>query len=698
MPKSLAIKKWINWHNWRASTGKGAIEMSTILGVLSESSVRAIIIAAAIALVLWGMRMKSPAICHRAYTGVLMAMLLLPFLSVWAPKITIPLLPAESGFQEIRAESFVPQPDLSSTDTGSSRLSKIPPLDMARKRSASSLNIFEIAGILYFIGFGLFIARLLAGMVLSYRLVPKTQRNDKGFYCSRCSAPLTIGLLHPCILLPMASRNWDTDTLAAVLTHEREHVRRRDPLVEWLAVLNRSIYWFNPLAWWLCRKLATLAEQACDEAVIANGCDRGAYAELLLELARSIKQRGGLVTAWGSSIQGSALAPRIRRILTAGFRPSFSRTRLVLVTVLCVAAALVPVIFELSRAQAAPSNPPAQPAFSTSPPSLPNPSHTTLYKRGLALLEKREFNEARLAFQALLSGYPESPFAAWAYLAIGESFYNEGGTENLLLAEEHYRDFVVFFPTNPKTVDAWMKILSIDMQRMRTRGFDKEAILRADAEIDTFLKRFPKSAYTAAVRRYREEVSRELARLRLTKITGYVADPMANAIEGVMVILFDDESNEKLGAVYSNDSYFVIRGVPLDKHIGLRFQKDGFETCSYAGADLQHSPLSITMHPHKTEKMDLMDSNSFEQDLLKLPLIERIDFRGNRRIPEATLRFYIQSKPGAPYDKTILEFDIRALYRTNFFESIEIQEKDGDIGKILAFIVKEKPLSVLLSK
>ena len=73
-------------------------------------------------------------------------------------------------------------------------------------------------------------------------------------------------------------------------------------------------------------------------------------------------------------------------------------------------------------------------------------------------------------------------------------------------------------------------------------------------------------------------------------------------------------------------------------------------------------------------------------------IIERIDIRGNRRIPEDTVRFYIQSRPGEPYDESRLEFDLRALYKANFFENIEVQERDGDTGKIITFVLKEKPL------
>jgi beta-lactamase regulating signal transducer with metallopeptidase domain len=85
----------------------------------------------------------------------------------------------------------------------------------------------------------------------------------------QCAAPATIGWLRPTLLLPECRQSWPADKLETVLVHEREHVRRHDPLVQWLALLNRSILWFHPLAWWLERKLAAPAEEACDAAVLA---------------------------------------------------------------------------------------------------------------------------------------------------------------------------------------------------------------------------------------------------------------------------------------------------------------------------------------------------------------------------------------------------------------------------------------------
>src|SRR5512138_978311 len=91
----------------------------------------------------------------------------------------------------------------------------------------------------------------------------------------------------------------------------------------------------------------------------------------------------------------------------------------------------------------------------------------------------------------------------------------------------------------------------------------------------------------------------------------------------------------------------------------------------------------------------LIDSAVFAQEPTaetSATTIERIDIRGNRRIPEETIRFYIQSRPGDPYNQARLEYDLRAVYNAKFFENVEVQERDGDSGKIITFIVKEKPL------
>ncbi len=106
--------------------------------------------------------------------------------------------------------------------------------------------------------------------------------------CPLIHVPLTIGAIRPVILLPPDWLTWQPEKLRDVIIHESTHVRRRDYAVMLLAELNRCLYWFHPLAWWLRAQLAILAEQTCDDAAIeaAQG-DRPRYARHLLEVAQS---------------------------------------------------------------------------------------------------------------------------------------------------------------------------------------------------------------------------------------------------------------------------------------------------------------------------------------------------------------------------------------------------------------------------
>ena len=137
----------------------------------------------------------------------------------------------------------------------------------------------------------------------------------------------------------------------AVLAHEGEHVRRRDPLFQSLALLNRAIFWFHPLAWWLERRLSGLAEEACDAAVLARGCDPGEYSEYLLDLARSVQKAGIRVNAVGMAMPGVGLKHRIRRMLIGIPAQRTSRRRMAFTIAVCAVATAILAAGTLVRAQ-----------------------------------------------------------------------------------------------------------------------------------------------------------------------------------------------------------------------------------------------------------------------------------------------------------------------------------------------------------
>jgi TonB family protein len=121
-------------------------------------------------------------------------------------------------------------------------------------------------------------------------------------------SPATFGST---ILLPEEMREWSADKIACVVSHERAHVLNRDCYVLWLARLHACIFWFNPLAWWLLRRLADLAETTSDDAVIAALANRTGYADILLEIARDPTRETVVTSAARANISA-----RIERIIS----------------------------------------------------------------------------------------------------------------------------------------------------------------------------------------------------------------------------------------------------------------------------------------------------------------------------------------------------------------------------------------------
>lgn len=283
-----------------------------------ECTIRAALLVAGTKIVLYAVRVKPPALRHRVWTGVLVLMLVLPAWTAWGPKLSLRVLPPAPG-----VTANVTTPASGTALTTSTASPAVP------TREAALLGI-------YLIGLCLFLARLATGTVRARRLAGKAVVDD-GVRTSRfCTAPITIGFFHPVVILPERWRAWSQAQFDAILTHEGEHARRRDPLVQWLALLNRAIFWFHPVSWWLERNLSALAEQACDDAVLARGHNPRTYAEYLIDVARSMSHSGTRVNLAGMWMPGTFLPQRIRKIVQARPALRISRTRMACAVALCV--------------------------------------------------------------------------------------------------------------------------------------------------------------------------------------------------------------------------------------------------------------------------------------------------------------------------------------------------------------------------
>lgn len=73
-------------------------------------------------------------------------------------------------------------------------------------------------------------------------------------------------------------------------------------------------------------------------------------------------------------------------------------------------------------------------------------------------------------------------------------------------------------------------------------------------------------------------------------------------------------------------------------------------------------------------------------------VIADVKISGNKRVTEDTIRFYLQSKAGDPYDEARIQADFQALLRLKSFKDVRVEEQDSPNGKIITFFVEEWPL------
>ncbi|TDI45998.1 MAG: hypothetical protein E2P01_09735 [Acidobacteria bacterium] len=78
------------------------------------------------------------------------------------------------------------------------------------------------------------------------------------------SGPRRSTLILPSDLLDRLTAD-ETDTL---ITHELAHLKRRDPWIRWVELAVTAALWWNPLVWWVRRRLRSAEEQACDRRVL----------------------------------------------------------------------------------------------------------------------------------------------------------------------------------------------------------------------------------------------------------------------------------------------------------------------------------------------------------------------------------------------------------------------------------------------
>jgi uncharacterized protein (TIGR03435 family) len=320
------------------------------MAFLLELAIRTTLVACGTALVLRLSRIQTAAVRHAAWTGVVIVMLGLPAWTAGGARVPVAVLtpPADSTQPPLRsaAQAVAPAIDYPASSDQAITSSSVQPNAPAVTWPAVLISLYAAVALLL-------LGRLAMGTAQANRLRRRATLRDGRLTSDDCTTPITVGWLRPALILPSGWDRWSAAKRDAVFTHETEHARRRDPLVQWLALLNRALFWFHPLAWWLERRLATLSEEACDAAVLAAGHSPQHYSAYLLEMARAVTRGQGRVHFVGMAMPGHGLSGRLRQIFHGLPSARVSRTRAIGTIACCaISSVLFSTAMLATRAQA----------------------------------------------------------------------------------------------------------------------------------------------------------------------------------------------------------------------------------------------------------------------------------------------------------------------------------------------------------
>jgi outer membrane protein assembly factor BamD len=138
-------------------------------------------------------------------------------------------------------------------------------------------------------------------------------------------------------------------------------------------------------------------------------------------------------------------------------------------------------------------------------PAGTNEPDKFLFDKGTDALNNKKWITSREFFKQVTETYTQSPFRPDAKLGIGDTYLGEGTAEALVLAINEFREFLTFYPTNPRADYAQYKLAMAHFRQMRAPQRDQTETRETIKEFEAFIARYPNSKLMPEVRaKYRE--------------------------------------------------------------------------------------------------------------------------------------------------------------------------------------------------
>ncbi len=276
----------------------------------------------ATALILKLLERYSSRLKYRIILGAFLLLVFIPILLWMEHSGTLtPIGLADWGGVAESASTSSPEPVFSN-------LPKLSPVDLGQH----SRSIYYGLGLFWAVGtFGLLTYYLASVMILRLRCQQLSQlrnteienRIEKWTEKLRISTrfrlrkvrpgqgPAVAGIVRPYLLLPdRLTFHYTGEELDELLMHELFHIKRRDYLVSFIQRIICSLFFMQPLIWWLSRQMDREREHACDELVTGITQNTYRYASTLLKVhSQTQPEVGGVL-----HITKNSTVDRIRKM------------------------------------------------------------------------------------------------------------------------------------------------------------------------------------------------------------------------------------------------------------------------------------------------------------------------------------------------------------------------------------------------
>ena len=228
-----------------------------MLEALGQAALRILLLASVVQLAMWLFRIRQTQLRLVGWTVVLAASLAMPALQQVTPLQTAIAFDIPSP-----AMLGIARPQMPTPESGLAETVLADAVDPSRAMGVWLETAYFLVG-------GILLLRLIIGVALSLRLLRRASPIGAAWAAGirvrispDVTAPVTVLNV---ILLPADIAQWPASMRQSVLAHERAHVARWDYAMLLASQVNRVVFWFSPFAWWLHRRLTTLAELASDD-------------------------------------------------------------------------------------------------------------------------------------------------------------------------------------------------------------------------------------------------------------------------------------------------------------------------------------------------------------------------------------------------------------------------------------------------